>query len=253
MIESYIKVEHTTTHEIHTKSLNQSVIYVGPQAADSITLQESQALGDNGRLLIRPAGQAQFGYTLLNLSTVPVSYYPYVQSDQEQTRVLANGETVALKDRDFVAFGQYRLTFFAGDHDTETIKLQIDLTNTRLVYDTPLTGTVKVVCASERTIQPILKIIGLPHRVIPGAQVSNSEKGIPIKFEIHHPKAPVPVSGIYMVTFQVTEPKIFPGKYAAATRAIQVEPYLEHRLTLKPSLRTSGNSGWIKTLVERFK
>jgi hypothetical protein len=104
-------------------------------------------------------------------------------------------------------------------------------------------------------VQPLLEIEGIPKQITPGEQASNPQKPYSIGFQLFHPKGPVPAAGPHRVTFRVKVPGEASDQYEHVEmgRVIQVEPYLEHLLTIRPAIKNTIIGNWLKTIAAKLQ
>src|SRR5205823_384057 len=115
MEESRVELIEPKNGTRKVKILDETIVYVGPRTTDGLDIPDQKALGDQGRLMIRPAPQGQPGYTLFNLSDLEVRLRPHIKTTTQSIRPFQPHESVMLADQDRVEFGGYQLIYYVGD------------------------------------------------------------------------------------------------------------------------------------------
>jgi hypothetical protein len=116
---------------------------------------------------------------------------------------------------------------------SQMIGLSLNVPETKLAPDHPLSATIKVGNCGEQTgVQFKIEVEGLDPEIyeIGPAPIlfPNAEREIVMR--IDHPRGPTLVAGEHHFRLRVTAPQAYPGEAATVSQAIQVLPYYEHRL-----------------------
>ncbi|MFQ5409140.1 MAG: FHA domain-containing protein [Anaerolineales bacterium] len=120
---------------------------------------------------------------------------------------------------------------------SHAIGVRVNLPDTVLTPSHPLNGSITIVNAGEQTgVQFNVVIEGLKpehYEIGPGPILfPGAEKEV--VFRISHPREPEPSAGRHEILIHVTAPKAYPGETATVAQALDIRPYYNHRLKLRP-------------------
>lgn len=210
--------------------LGRAILHIGSDPRNDIVLEGGRGVGIEARhaQLIGTAGSR--GYRLVNLSQLPIQL-------REGRAVLPPRGAMDIYDGDVARIGEHTFAFVLGEGTSDSIRVSLHFSDTRLEVDSKLEGVITVqnlgtvpgaqFRLSVEGLTPEWYSLGPGPILFPGAQKD-------VLLQLRHARQPGIPAGPRPVTVRAVAPDAYPGESATATQSIQIATYHSHaiRLTL---------------------
>lgn len=223
-------------------SVEKDIVYIGSDPRSDIHLSSTRGGGvapTHAQVIASPLGGNP---KMINLAPEPIFVGPETSSPLETLNVIDLTDGVSCRVGEFSLTFSLTSTFSAlSSQPSDHIGLSISLPRTRLDPNKTIEGYIGISNQGElNNVQVSLDLKGLPsicYDIEPcPIMFAHSEKEVLLR--IYH-RGSLPLAGEHNITIHATAEKAYPGEEAVIVRALQVQPFFRHRLTVADPAQSS--------------